>query len=212
MGYSYDYAFRWIVIWSKVLRLEKSMRQRHVTLPLREDRADDDGEGGCGRASPHISRDRPTRWQLGSRQRRSFFCVMSRDQIIGMRELKRWPNNGALVMLTRAAIHAGPGGATGDKNNEARPAEAAQNHQGEASQDEGSPSRLRKNHSATTELRGPARLPATSSVERDKPGLSGSSGLSGWSGLSGLSGSTKLTRQTEQTRQTRPTRQTEQTT
>jgi hypothetical protein len=36
--------------------------------------------------------------------------------------------------------------------------EAAQNHQGEASQDEDSPSRLRENHIATAELRGPARL------------------------------------------------------
>jgi hypothetical protein len=32
------------------------------------------------------------------------FCVMSRDQIIGMRKLEQWPNNGGLVMLPRAAI------------------------------------------------------------------------------------------------------------
>jgi hypothetical protein len=34
----------------------------------------------------------------------------------------------------------------------------------------------------------PARLPATSSVERNRPRLSGPSGLSGWSGLFGLFG------------------------
>jgi hypothetical protein len=47
--------------------------QRHMTLPLLEDRADDDEEGACGHASQHISRDHPIRWQLGSRQRRSIF-------------------------------------------------------------------------------------------------------------------------------------------
>lgn len=51
---------------------------------------------------------------------------MSRDQIIGMRKLEQWPNNGGLVMLTRAVIRAGPGGPTGDKNNEVRPSQAAQ--------------------------------------------------------------------------------------
>jgi hypothetical protein len=35
------------------------MRQRNVTLPLREDRADDNGEGRSERVSPRISRDQP---------------------------------------------------------------------------------------------------------------------------------------------------------
>ena len=86
------------------------------------------------------------------------FCVMSKDQIIGMRELERWPNNGGLVMLTRAAICAGPAGSTGDKNNELRPSQTARNHQGEASQDDDSPSRLREDQIATAELQWPARL------------------------------------------------------
>lgn len=35
-----------------------------MTLPLREAHADEDGEGSYQRASPRISRDPPTRWQL----------------------------------------------------------------------------------------------------------------------------------------------------
>ena len=36
------------------------MRQRHETLPLRDDHADDNGEGPCDRTSPPISRDQLT--------------------------------------------------------------------------------------------------------------------------------------------------------
>ena len=57
----------------KSAQVERIDEQRHVTLPLREDRTDDDGEGRGKRISLHISRDRPTQWQLGSRQRRSIF-------------------------------------------------------------------------------------------------------------------------------------------
>jgi len=99
MGYSYDYAFRWIVIWSKVLRLEELM-----SLPLREDRADDNGEGGCGRGLSAYQ-PRSTASVAAWISAKTFnFCVMSRDQIIGMRKLEQWPNNGGLVMLPRAAI------------------------------------------------------------------------------------------------------------
>ena len=41
--------------WKKEL-----MRPRNVTLPLREDRTDYNGEGPCNRTSPRISRDQPT--------------------------------------------------------------------------------------------------------------------------------------------------------
>jgi len=49
-----------MIIWSKVLRLEELMRPRNVTLPLRENLADDNGEGPCDGPSLRISRDQPT--------------------------------------------------------------------------------------------------------------------------------------------------------
>lgn len=49
-----------MAVWLEMLSLGGLIRPRHVTLLLREDRADDDGEGLGERTSPRISRDQPT--------------------------------------------------------------------------------------------------------------------------------------------------------